>query len=95
VENVIGTSVGARDSSAQASDLAGERPHLTGRLEAAGTSVRLELELDATLRQLDSELEVQASTAMDHRQLGMTWSPMGMIRTPSKLIVKGRLVSDG
>jgi polyisoprenoid-binding protein YceI len=28
----------------------------------------------------------------DHRKLGMTWSPLGIMRAPSKLIVRGRLV---
>jgi hypothetical protein len=28
----------------------------------------------------------------DHRELGMLWSPMGILRAPSKLIVRGRLV---
>jgi hypothetical protein len=33
-------------------------------------------------------------TFADHRQLGMpTWSPLGMLRTTSKLAVRGRLVS--
>jgi len=45
------------------------------------------LELDATLSQVDGELEVQASTHADRRELGMTWSPLGILRAPSKLIV--------
>ena len=28
----------------------------------------------------------------DHRELAMTWSPLGILRAPSKLIVRGRLV---
>ena len=50
------------------------------------------MELDATLRQVDGELEVQAVTHADQRQLGMTWSPLGILRAPSKLIISGRLV---
>jgi polyisoprenoid-binding protein YceI len=72
--------------------LDGDRLHVAGRLEAAGTSVPLEL--DATVRQLDRELEVHARTTVDHRLLGMTWSPMGIMRTPSKLIVNALLVPD-
>jgi hypothetical protein len=34
----------------------------------------------------------EASALADHRELGMTWSPMGVMRAPSKLIVRGRLV---
>jgi D-arabinose 1-dehydrogenase-like Zn-dependent alcohol dehydrogenase len=43
------------------------------------------------------ELEVEAVTDADHRALGMTWSPLGILRAPSKLLVHGRLVrqSDG
>ena len=40
------------------------------------------------------ELEFDASALADHRRLGMTWSPLGMVRTPSKVIVRGRLVRD-
>lgn len=69
-----------------------ERERLTvrGRLHARGASVPLEL--DAALRRVGDELEVEASTAVDHRALGMTWSPLGMIRTPTTVTVKGRLV---
>jgi hypothetical protein len=38
------------------------------------------------------EFEIEAAALVDQRQLGMTWSPPGMIRAPSKLIVRGRLV---
>ena len=56
-----------------------------GRLEAAGASIPLEL--DATVREVDRELEIEPTTHADHRQLGMTWSPLGILRAPSKLIV--------
>jgi hypothetical protein len=52
------------------------------------------LDIDATLRRTGDELEVEAVTVADHHRLGMTWNLMGMIRTPSELIVKGRLVRD-
>jgi hypothetical protein len=38
------------------------------------------------------EFEIEATAMVDHRQLGMTWSPLGMLRAPSKLTVRGRLV---
>ena len=44
------------------------------------------------MREVDGELEVEASALADHRKLGMTWSPLGILRAPSKLIVRGRLV---
>jgi len=73
--------------------LAGERLRVRGRLHARGQSTPLELE--ATLRRAGAELEVEAVTEVDHRVLGMTWNKLAMIGTPSRLIVKGRLVSDG
>jgi hypothetical protein len=36
--------------------------------------------------------EIDASTQAAHRELGMTWSPLGSLRAPSTLIVQGRLV---
>ena len=47
---------------------------------------------DAAMREVDGELEVEASALADHRNLGMSWSPLGIMRAPSKLIVRGRLV---
>jgi hypothetical protein len=38
------------------------------------------------------ELEIEATAKVDQRELGMTWSPLGVIRAPSRLIVRGRLV---
>jgi polyisoprenoid-binding protein YceI len=62
-----------------------------GDLEAAGNKVPLSLE--ATVRRLDDELEVEATTTIDHRLLGMTWSPLGTLRSPSALRIKARLTS--
>ena len=67
----------------------GERLTVRGSLEAAGEQVPVELE--ATLRDDDGALEVEAVTAVDQRRLGMTWSPLGMVRAPAKLVVRGRL----
>jgi polyisoprenoid-binding protein YceI len=72
--------------------LAGERLTAKGVLLAGGTSVPVEVE--ATLRQTDGELEVDAVTQVDHRALGMTWSPLGIVRGSSTVIVRGRLVRD-
>ena len=68
----------------------GERLKVRGQLSAGGQQIPLEL--DATVRELDGELEIEAVTHADHRELGMTWSPLGIMRAPSKLIVRGRLV---
>jgi polyisoprenoid-binding protein YceI len=70
----------------------GDRLVVFGDLEAAGRSIRLELE--GTIRPVGDELELDVSTFADHRELGMTWNRLGMMRTPSNLIVRGRLVQD-
>jgi polyisoprenoid-binding protein YceI len=74
----------------EAAELDGERLMVRGRLHARGTSMPLSVE--ATLRTVGDELEVEAVTDADHHLLGMTWNAIGMVRTPSKLMVKGRLV---
>lgn len=68
----------------------GERLKVRGRLYAAGSS--LPLELDASLRRVGEELEIEARTHADHRKLGMSHGMLGMIPTPSELVVHGRLV---
>jgi polyisoprenoid-binding protein YceI len=70
--------------------LDGEILVLHGQLEAAGKTTPPHF--DATLRQVGDELEVEAITHADHRELGMTWSPLGVMRAPSKLVITGRLV---
>jgi polyisoprenoid-binding protein YceI len=70
--------------------LEGEILTVRGQLQAAGKSVPLELH--ATVRNVDDGLEIEAITHADHRELGMTWSPLGILRAPSKLIVRGRLI---
>jgi polyisoprenoid-binding protein YceI len=70
--------------------IVGERLKVRGRLYAAGSA--MPLDLDASLRPVGDEFEVHASTDADHHKLGMTHSTLGMIRTPSQLIVRGRLV---
>ena len=68
----------------------GDRLKVRGRLYAAGST--LPLELDASLRRAGDELEVDARTHADHRKLGMSHGLLGMIPTPSELIVHGRLI---
>jgi len=74
----------------ETASLDAETLRVPGQLHAAGRQIPLEL--DATVRELDGELEIEAVTEADHRELGMTWSPLGILRAPSKLIVRGRLV---
>jgi polyisoprenoid-binding protein YceI len=73
-----------------AATLEDKRLKVRGRLYAAGKS--LPLELDASLRRVGDELEVDARTDADHRALGMSHGLLDMIPTPSELIVHGRLV---
>jgi polyisoprenoid-binding protein YceI len=51
-----------------------------GELTAAGNHVALELE--PTVEQTDDRLQIDARTTIDQRQLGITWSPLGMTRAP-------------
>ena len=65
---------------------------LTGRgmLSAAGQDIPLDVA--GTVTPVDDGFEIEATALADHRELGMTWSPMGVMRAPSKLIIRGRLV---
>lgn len=63
-----------------------------GRLFAHGRSIPLELE--AQVRRIDGELEIDAATTAPHRELGMTWSPLGMVPPRSELFVKAHLVPE-
>ena len=62
---------------------------IAGSLEAAGKVVPLEF--DATARQVDDAFEVEATTTVDQRQLGMSSGQLGMIRGPATLHIKARL----
>jgi Uncharacterized conserved protein len=73
--------------------LDGETLKVRGQLHAAGKQVPVAL--DATLHAVGAELEVEAVTDVDHRRLGMNWSPLGIMRAPSKLIVRGSLIREG
>lgn len=65
------------------------RLHVQGELAAAGQ--RAPLELDVTLEQTDARLEIAATTTIDQHRLGMTWSPLGIARTPTALTVHAHL----
>ena len=72
--------------------ISGQQLKVRGHLHAAGKSIPVDL--DATVRPVGAELEVEAETQANQHHLGMTSNPLGMLRTPSKLIVHGRLVQD-
>lgn len=60
-----------------------------GELEAAARRVRLVLE--PTVRHTDDQLDIEATTTIDARELGMTWSPLGTPKTPATLTIHARL----
>jgi polyisoprenoid-binding protein YceI len=70
--------------------LDGEQLTVTGGLSAANNSEPLRLV--ATLRRVGAELEIEATAEVDQRRLGMTYTMLGAIRTPTRLTVRGRLV---
>jgi polyisoprenoid-binding protein YceI len=74
---------------ADAADLAGDNLTVRGLLYAAGKHVALDV--DASVTPVGEELQIDATALVDQRRLGMTWSPLGVVRAPSKLTVRGRL----
>ena len=78
-----------RFRSSSVTDHGGGRLHVEGELEAAGQRARLQVEV--TVKHADGRLELDAAATVDQRQLGMTFSPLGMVRTPTALTVHARL----
>jgi polyisoprenoid-binding protein YceI len=70
-------------------DRGGGRLHVEGELEAAGGRTRLPV--DVTFKHADGRLELNAAATVDQRKLGMTWSPLGVIGTPTTVRVHARL----
>ncbi len=70
--------------------LQGETLKVRGRLSARGRSVPIEL--DAHAREVDGELEIEAATTTQQRELGMNLSWLGMIAPRSELSVKAHLI---
>ena len=75
--------------SSQVSNADDDDLRVQGELLAAGE--RVALELRPTMRQVDDRIEVDVSATIDQRQLGMTWSPLGITRTPTVLTVHAQL----
>lgn len=74
---------------AETADLDGQTLKVRGVLSAAGQQVPVEA--DAIVTPVGDEFEIEATARVDHRELGMTWSPAGILRAPSELVVRGRL----
>jgi polyisoprenoid-binding protein YceI len=68
------------------------RVHVSGTLFAAGTSVPIAF--DASVRLIEGDLEVEATTTVDQSRFGMSRGPFWNIRRPTKLHVKARLAPD-
>lgn len=64
--------------------------HVEGELTAAGTTIPISFE--AAIHEHGEEVEIEATTTVDHRLFGMNWSPLGMLRAPATLHVKASLV---
>jgi hypothetical protein len=73
-------------------EIDGDQLHVKGYLHAAGH--RVQVENTATLKIVEGEPEIEAVVGVDQKELEMTYNPAGMVKTPSKLIVKGRLIPD-
>jgi len=74
----------------ESAELEGETLRVRGTLHAAGRSAPLDV--TATVRPSGEEFEIEASAEIDQRQLGMTYSPLGTLRPPARLTVRGHLV---
>jgi polyisoprenoid-binding protein YceI len=74
----------------ESAELRGTTLKVHGQLHAAGRQTPVDV--DATVNWVEGEPEIDAVTHVDHRALGMTWSPLGLLRTPSKLMVRGMLI---
>ncbi len=68
------------------------RLRVTGELNAGGNGAKIEPE--TTLRMNGPEIELDAEAILDQRVLGMTHSPLGMVKTPSILRVHAVLRTE-
>jgi polyisoprenoid-binding protein YceI len=81
-----------RFASTRITGLGSGNVHVRGELEAAGT--RVPVAFDASVRVIDGELELETTTTVDQRRLGMSQGPLRNVRTPTKLHVRARLVRE-
>jgi polyisoprenoid-binding protein YceI len=76
--------------SSSAVELRGNTLNVTGTLEAVGKSQALEVPL-RVIPDADG-FDVEGSVQLEQREIGLTWSPLGITRTPTTLSLRGRLV---
>ena len=79
-----------RFKSTHVHDAGGGQLYGTGELEAGGASEPVAFA--ATVREIGDELEVEGTSTVDHRQLGMSSGLMRMIRPDATIHVTARLV---
>jgi polyisoprenoid-binding protein YceI len=70
-------------------DQGGGRLRVEGELEAAAG--RAPLQVEVSVEHTDGRLDLDAAATVDQRQLGMTFSPLRMVRSPTELSVRARL----
>jgi polyisoprenoid-binding protein YceI len=75
---------------ADAAELAAGTLRIRGLLYAAGRHVPIAVE--AAVAPDGDAFAIEAEAHVDQRELGMTWSPLGVIRAPARLVLRGRLV---
>jgi polyisoprenoid-binding protein YceI len=78
-----------RFHSSSVEDHGGGRLDVEGELEAAGRRAKLQVEV--TVSHAGDLLELDAAATVDQRLLGMTFSPLRVISTPTALSVHARL----
>jgi polyisoprenoid-binding protein YceI len=78
-----------RFRSSSVKDHGGGRLQVEGELEAVGG--RAWLQVGVTVERADGRLELDAAAIVDQRQLGMTFSPLGVIRAPTAVSIHARL----
>ena len=79
-----------RFTSTRVTGLGSGRVRVSGELEAAGE--RVPLAFDASVRLVDGDLELEATTTVDQSRFGMGDGPLRNVRRPTTLRVKTRLV---
>jgi polyisoprenoid-binding protein YceI len=79
-----------RFTSTRVAGMGSGRVHVRGELEAAG--IRVPLAFDASVRLVDGELELEATTMVDQSRFGMSEGPFQNVRRPMRLRVKTHLV---
>jgi polyisoprenoid-binding protein YceI len=81
-----------RFTSTRITGLGSGHVHVRGELEAAGTPIPVAF--DASVRVIDGELELEATTTVDQRRFGMSQGVLRNVRPPTTLHVKARLVRE-